>query len=309
VSGIGVILNPNSRLNIKSPDRIERLGFIVGDKGSCHATKSLEDVENLAQTFKEREIEIIGISGGDGTYQQTLTRIIQVYGKTTLPKIALLGGGTMNDIVTCFGIRGTPEMILTRLITKYHQDVSFKQLECPILKVNDQYGFLFGNGVLYRFIANYNKVENSTRLTAARMLLQDVSSGVVHGPKAMELLKRIDTEVLVDGKEWPFKNYSSLICGTIKTLGFGFNALYRARSQAGKFQIIGCSLTPRQLITSFPQILLNQKIKSDNWLDAMTSHISIKYETPEGHTLDGEIFGPYKKVDISLGPTLKLVIA
>lgn len=91
--GIGVVLNPYSRSNRKNPWRAEELGFIVGDKGSCHATHSIEDVEILAGQFKERQIEVLGLSGGDGTYQKTLTTFVKVYGAAPLPKIALLGGG------------------------------------------------------------------------------------------------------------------------------------------------------------------------------------------------------------------------
>src|SRR3989338_9471201 len=87
--GIGVILNPYSRSNRKNPGRAERLGFIVGDKGSCHATRDISDVERFAQEFKERGVEILGLSGGDGTYQRTLTTFVKIYGETPLPQIAL----------------------------------------------------------------------------------------------------------------------------------------------------------------------------------------------------------------------------
>ena len=72
MAGIGVILNPHSRSNRNNPDRVKRFGFIVGDKGSCHETKTLDDVKKLAHEFRDREIEILGISGGDGTLHKTL---------------------------------------------------------------------------------------------------------------------------------------------------------------------------------------------------------------------------------------------
>ncbi|MBI4124930.1 MAG: sphingosine kinase, partial [Deltaproteobacteria bacterium] len=86
MAGIGVILNPYSRSNRKNPERAEELGFIVGDKGSCYATHSIEDVKKLAREFKSRSIDIIGIAGGDGTYQKTLTVLVHVYGRDPLPK-------------------------------------------------------------------------------------------------------------------------------------------------------------------------------------------------------------------------------
>ncbi|HPM41898.1 MAG TPA: sphingosine kinase, partial [bacterium] len=67
MSGIGIILNPHSRSNRKNPERIKQLGFIVGDRGSCHATETLDQVRDLAREFRNRGVEVLGISGGDGT--------------------------------------------------------------------------------------------------------------------------------------------------------------------------------------------------------------------------------------------------
>lgn len=308
MSGIGVVLNPYSRSNRKNPDRAEELGFIVGDKGSCHATHSIEDVKELAREFQSRQIEILGLSGGDGTYQKTLTAIVDVYRGTPLPKIALLGGGTMNNVVGCLGIQGTPETILSRLIYKYHQGGEFREQNLPLLKVNNQYGFLFGNGLLNNFLVDFNKVKGSTRWTAARMLIGDIFGALLQTRRAFEISRRVEAEVLVDGRPWPFKNYTSIFAGTVETLGLGFNALYRARKEPGKFQILCMSLPPRQVIVSFPILLMGRKVPSENWLDATASQVEIRTKEPEGFMLDGELYPPVTTVNLSLGPTLRVIV-
>lgn len=307
MAGIGVILNPYSRSNRKNPERAEELGFIVGDKGSCYATRSLEDVKKLAREFKKREIEIVGISGGDGTYQKTLTVLTNVYGKDPLPKIALLGGGTMNNVVHCLKIRGTPETILSRLIYKYHQNEPFQETRIPLLKVNEGYGFLFGNGLLYRFLIDFNRAEGPTQWTAARMLLSAIGHAILHSRRGKELCARIDAEVSVDGKPWPFKNYTTIFAGTVETLGLGFDALYRARQQPDKFQICAFSLPPRQVAVSFPVLLMGRKVPSENWLDDLAGRVEILYREPQGYMFDGELYPPVSQVRLQLGPLLSLV--
>ncbi|MDP2600272.1 MAG: diacylglycerol kinase family protein [Deltaproteobacteria bacterium] len=308
MSGIGVILNPYSRSNRKNPGRAERLGFIVGDKGSCHATRDISDVERLAQEFKDRGVEILGISGGDGTYQKTLTTFIKIYGETPLPQIAFLGGGTMNNVVHCMGIRGTPEMILSRLIYKYHEDTPSKMSECPLLKVNEIYGFLFGNGLLYRFLCDFNKVDGPTQWTAAWMLLEAMCHALANSKRGCELCRKVDAEVTVDGKLWPFKNYTTIFAGTVETLGLGFDALYRARKVPGKFQLLSFSLPPRQVVWSFPRLLLGKPVPSENWLDDMAGEVVIKTKEPEGFMLDGELYPETTEVRLSLGPQLKIIV-
>lgn len=309
MSGIGVILNPYSRSNRKNPERVEELGFIVGDKGSCYATHSIEDVKKLAKEFMAREIEILGLAGGDGTYQKTLTALVHVYGKTPLPKIALLGGGTMNNVVSCLGIKGTPETILSRLIYKYHQGQPFQETGLPLLKVNDHYGFLFGNGLLYRFLVDFNKVEAPTQWSAAHMLMTAITQAVLQTKRGKALCERLDAEVKVDGRPWPFKNYTTIFAGTVKTLGLGFHALYRAQSEANKFQICAFSLPPRQVVSSFPILMMGRKVPSENWLDDLASHVQIRYREPQGFMLDGELYSPIPHVDLSLGPVLKIIVS
>lgn len=306
--GIGVILNPYSRSNRRNPDRAQELGFIVGDKGSCHATHDIADVKKLSLEFKERKVEIIGLSGGDGTYQKTLTILSQVYGATPLPIIALLGGGTMNNVVNHLGIPGTPETILSRIIYKYHQDISFKLADLPLLKVNERYGFLFGNGLLYRFLSDFSKVEGPTQWRALRMLFEAMIQALFNSKRGLELCERFDAQVLVDGKPWPFKNYTTIFAGTVKTLGLGFHALYRTGKEPGRFQACAFSLPPRSIVWSFPILLMGKKVPSENWCDSMASHIVIHYQEPQGYMLDGELYPPVPKVDLSLGPLLKIIV-
>ncbi|MDO8493814.1 MAG: diacylglycerol kinase family protein [Deltaproteobacteria bacterium] len=306
--GIGVILNPHSRLNVKDPDRIDRLGFIVGDRGSCHATKSLEDVRKLALEFKSRGVEVIGISGGDGTYQRTLTTLIQAYGESPLPKIALLGGGTMNNIVKCLKIKGTPETVLSRLIYRYHQGSPFKETRLKMMKVNDIYGFLFGNGLLYNFLCDYNKVEHSTPWTAARLLAVAACHALLNDRRAQKIAQRVEARLLVDGREHPFKNFVTIFGGTVETLGLGFNVLYRARSTEDKFQLSGFSLPPRQIIFSFPLLFLGRKVPSENWIDELASRVTIETEEPQGFMLDGEVYEPVRKIELSIGKILDVIV-
>lgn len=214
----------------------------------------------------------------------------------------------MNNVVGCLKIRGTPETILSRLIYKYHQDIPFKEEQCRLLKVNNQYGFLFGNGLLYRFLCDFNKVEHPTQWTAVSMLVEEVLGAIFNNKRACEICRRIDAEVEVDGKPWPFKNYVTIFAGTVETLGLGFHALYRARKEEGKFQLVSFSMPPRQIICSFPILLMGRKVSSEHSLDTMASQVKIVSKEPEGFMLDGELYPAVNEVNISLGPTLNVIV-
>ncbi|MBU4485168.1 hypothetical protein KKA47_07100 [bacterium] len=309
MAGIGVILNPHSRSNRKNPERVKKLSFIVGDKGSCRATHDSLDVPNVLSEFKEKSIDVLGISGGDGTLHYVLTEMLKVYGKDKFPKIALLRGGTMNNAAQALGVAGTPEKILSNLIYKYHAGDEFKMTRVHLMNVNGMHGFLFGMGLVSRCVEiYYEAAKHPSPLTALMVGCRIVGSFLLNTEWANGLCKRFDAKVVVDGKEWPFKNYVAVTSGTVETFGFGFNPFYRTRTEPGRFQSIGISLPPRTLLCKVLNSFLSRPINSENSLDEMASKVEITCSEPHKYTIDGELFGPVDKITVEVGPLLDVII-
>ena len=308
--GIGIIINPYSRSNRKNPERVKRMGFIVGDRGSCHATDTLAQVRELAHEFRQRQIDILGISGGDGTNHKTLTTFIEVYGETPLPKIAFLRGGTMNNIAGQLGVRGASEKILSNLILTYHEGGSFTERRINMIRVNGLYGFLFGAGLITRFIDIYEHVEGGpTPARAAWLLMRAMCSSLWNGKFAQHLCERFDARITIDGKLMPFRNYMMIFSGTMQTLGFNFRPLYRATSEEGRFQTVGICCTGRGLITTFPSALLARPARSENYIDEMGSRVLLEFEKPIPYTIDGDWpESPSERIEITTGPLLTCIV-
>ncbi len=307
MSGIGVVLNPYSRSYKKNPVRMERFGFIVGDKASCHVTKSLEDLAELAKEFKEKGIEILGISGGDGTIHVTLSTFLDVYGDTPLPKIAFLRGGTMNNIANTMKIKGYPEKVLSNLITKYHSDEEFQMQEVDLINVNGRHGFLWGTGLISRFIEEYYK-GTPTPINAGKLLAYFLSSAAFNTDFILRMCERFDAKVTVNGVEWPYKNYVSLHAGSIETFGLHFDPFHRAREKAGHFHMLGCSATPRIVLSGFPWIFMRKKVPSEHYLEDITNEVVIEFAEPMKHQLDGDLQPATDKIILKTGPRLKVVV-
>src|SRR5580704_17382124 len=125
MSGIGVVLNPRSRRNLRDPKAALRLARTLGDHGVVRQVDSIEDLHRTAEDFRHLDIDVLGISGGDGTNHVTITGFLDVYGNgkvadsaapALLPQIAFLRGGTMNTVANSVGIQhGKPEGLLSRL--------------------------------------------------------------------------------------------------------------------------------------------------------------------------------------------------
>lgn len=309
MAGIGIILNPHSSSNRRNPERIRHLAFIVGDKGSCHATQDVLDVQQIAGEFKERCIDILGISGGDGTIHHTLSTFIEVYGAQPLPNIALLRGGTMNNVAFAVGVKGTPESILSNLIVKYHEGASFQSTEVHCLCINGKYGFLFGNGMVSRFIEEYIRRGEGGAVKAGMLMAQGIVSCLINSGFMLEMARRFDAKVTVDGQVWPFKNYVVLDAGTIKPFGLGFKPFYRCREKPDHFHMIGFSMTPRKIIYGLLPVWLGRPTGSEHYLEAVAREVVIALAEPQIYMVDGEINGPTDRIVLTCGPRLTMVVA
>src|SRR5580704_18926574 len=140
MSGIGVVFNPRSRRNLGDPSAARRLADALGDHGVVREAHSRDELHRIAEDFANLGIEVLGISGGDGTNHVTITGFLDVYGARALPQLAFLRGGTMNTVANSVGIsEGKPEGLLGRLIRAYAERASrpLANVERHVMKIGD----------------------------------------------------------------------------------------------------------------------------------------------------------------------------
>ena len=105
--GIGVISNRNARLNKLHPELKDQLAYVMGSDGEVSSTGSITDAYKAAELFRRIGIDIIAISGGDGTAHRTMEILVEVYGDAPMPPILLLPTGTQNMVPRSCGTEGT----------------------------------------------------------------------------------------------------------------------------------------------------------------------------------------------------------
>ena len=79
MSGIGVVFNPRSRKNVRDPRAAVRLARALGDHGEVREARSVDALHRIAEDFKAQAIDVLGISGGDGTNHVTITGFLDVH--------------------------------------------------------------------------------------------------------------------------------------------------------------------------------------------------------------------------------------
>lgn len=305
--GIGIVINPKGKKYQKDPDKIGKLSFIVGDRGSYTATEDLHDLRRVAEEFKTRDIDILAIGGGDGTNHVTLTHFIEAYGEKPLPKVTFLRGGTMNTMANACKIKGTPEKLLSNLIYKYHEGEEFEMTEMDMMQINDKYGFIFGCGAIYRFMEYYYSGMSPSPPKATWTLLRSITSALLNTKFSRELFKRFDADVWVDGQKWPFANWSALYAGSIPILGLKFRVFHYSK-EFQRFHAAGFSVPPRNILHTIPRLYLGKKPHCDEMLEAPAKEMKIEFAEPMPYNVDGDMLPSAKKVVVKTGPRLKILI-
>lgn len=112
---IGVLGNPLSRRNRKLLPGIEALLARHADVLYVRLDR-FDALGEAVRRFAEAQVELLIISGGDGTVAATLTEIFEHAVFAERPRLALLPGGTSNTIAGDVGLRGRPLDALARCL-------------------------------------------------------------------------------------------------------------------------------------------------------------------------------------------------
>jgi len=97
----------------------------------------------------------VAVHGGDGTLHKVVTALGEAFGEEPLPPIALLPGGTMNVVATSLGLRAEPLAFVRALVADARAGHAPEVVTRRCMRVGDQLGFVFGNGLASNFLGEY----------------------------------------------------------------------------------------------------------------------------------------------------------
>lgn len=314
MAGIGVVLNPRSRKNLRDPGAASRLARKLGDSGVVREARSVDELYRIAEDFKRLGIDVLGISGGDGTNHVTLTGFINVYEGAGLPHIAFLRGGTMNTVANSVGVsRGRPDGLLDRLMVAYSERATrpLGGVERRVMRVGDHFGFLFGTGVVYGFLAEYYRDGEPTPLVAAKTLVRGVGSTLVGGEMVRRMAEPFrGTVELEDGTVWGERDYLSVAAGTIDQIGLNFRPFYRFGERDDGFHILGVKTTPFGFVTQLPRIHRARPMQPHRVDEAVTGRAIVRAARGERmrYMIDGDLHEGPSELEVTIGPRVRIVV-
>jgi diacylglycerol kinase (ATP) len=315
--GIGVVFNPKSRRNLRDPSAAGRLAQRLGDHGVVRAARSVDELYRIAEDFKRLDIDVLGISGGDGTNHVTITGFIDVYAGMALPQLAFLRGGTMNTVANSVGVRkDRPEGLLARLIRDYvaRSSQPLENVERHVMHVRakdgNHYGFLFGTGVVYGFLAEYYRDAEPSPIVAAKTLARGIGSTIVRGEMIRRMARPFRGSVeLEGGARWEERNYLAVAAGTIAQIGLNFRPFYRYDEQPSAFHAVGIYASPFQFVRDLPRIWRAEPMRPGRTEEGVVSRMVVR--SADGrmrYMIDGDLHESEGEVEVAIGPRVRLLV-
>ncbi|RJO69573.1 MAG: hypothetical protein C4523_06040 [Myxococcales bacterium] len=309
MAGIGVINNPRSRQNVRNPERIPKLGYILGGRGESKETRTFEELEDCLREFKRLSIDILAINGGDGSTHVTLTKLIEVYGEQPLPMIALLRGGTLNTISASFGIKGQPDYILYNIAAKYAEGAPFKTHETNLINANGKYSFLYGNGFVANFMQTYYATGRPSPSHGVAVMLRGVASIFTGAGLARRWFEPVQAVVTIDGETLPDRAFTAMLAATVENIGVGFRPWCRAFWEPDKFHAICFTSSPLSFAPDIPLVWFARPIHPRNAHEMLAKEMTIEAEKPFYYTQDGDMYTCEDgKMKIAIGPRVTIIV-
>lgn len=327
--GIGVVLNPRSRRNLRDPRAASRLARTLGDHGVVREARSIDELYRIAEDFRREDIDVLAISGGDGTNHVTLTGFIDVYGGATMPQVALLRGGTMNTVANSVGVsKGRPEGLLGRLLRDYAQRASapLENVERHVMRIGPRagaardkthYGFLFGTGVVHGFLAEYYRDGEPSPLVAAKTLARGIGSAFIRGETIRRMARPFRGSVVLDDgtggppheTRWEERDYLAVAAGTIAHIGLNFKPFHRYDERPGAFHMLGIHASPVAFVQELPRIHRCEPMRPGKTYEAVATRAFVR--SADGvlrYMIDGDLHEAEGELEVAIGPRVRLVV-
>ncbi|MBK8266289.1 MAG: hypothetical protein IPK80_33800 [Nannocystis sp.] len=334
---VGVITNPNSKKNWRHPDRRRAIQEAVGHLGVVRETKSLDELPGAVDELLDAGIRYWVCDGGDGTLHWVLNAVHDAVrargggGPCELPIVVPTNGGTVDFIARKARLKGDAPSIVGRLVRELAAGREPETITIDTVRVCgegpdgglDRLGLASAlGGVAQAFFDRYYALPKERgALAIAGVMGAAVSTALLDSlasplrrlmPVGLsgyeDFFRPTRALVEVDGKQLGFTTFSSLQIGSIDINLAGVVRCFRHAHEGGVLHFQAISMSPLGVVCNVPNIVLGTPILGKQVFDDRARRVSIIAESGEvlRPVIDGEMFAPLERVELSLGPTLRI---
>jgi hypothetical protein len=318
VTRIGVLSNPRSQRNRKGMNGLrtvlEQAPEVVHED-----VLDFTELGAILKRFREEEVSLLAVNGGDGTVQAVLTELMNDRQADAHPALAILPGGMTNVIARDVGLNGSPAKALARLIRKVRAGQPLEQLRRPLLGLTMSpgsrpvYGMFFGAAAFYQAIMLAHEKVHPTgvagSLASAASLSLILLRLLTSRPGPDNPLYHGEAIALkLDGEQRPEQPYLLLLATTLHRLILGMMPFWGGGG--GAIRCTSLKFPPQHLGRALLPVLRGRPkpwMAAEGYKSETATDLSIATRCPV--VLDGEVFHPLPGLPIRLRGDREAVFA
>lgn len=318
MGGIAVLSNPRSGVNKRNPALVQKLAYMLGDKGELRQPPDLDHLEETVRELKARDVDVVCVNGGDGTLHKVLSALVRVYSEgatgealrqVRLPRIAILRSGTLNTMSRNIGLKTKAEEMLGRVVSAHHGGPPLRTVERSLIVVNGEHaGFIFGIGVLARYMRLYYEGGTTGAIKALRVFLQVCISAAFGTSLAEELFHPEPWRIESDGVPWEASGYAAVAIGTVRDIGLGFELWARALDDPERMHALGFACSPATVLPLLPNIFMGRAISAEGLLQGLPHRLTITGDAAIDLMMDGDFVPGVEQLVVEAGPRVRFLV-
>ena len=309
MAGIGVVVNPHASGNRRRPGRVDRFRSIVGPDGEVVATKDLADVEVTLARFHERNVDIIAVCGGDGSFYHVVSRVVRIWGRDAIPLLLPLRGGTMNNLSrTIRARRKRAESMLSHVVKDYRQGRTHEVTQRDLIAVNgSDFGYIVGAGLIVNFLRLYYSGRKPGPVRAFFLLAMLGLSNVFGTSLITGVVKPFEADVECDGERVPFRAFTMILASSVAHIGLGVRPFYLSARKRGYMHVLAGPATATELLGKLWRFFRGFPANLPTLHDTMTRTMRIEFAEPTAYTINGELLQPVRTLELTPGPRVSFI--
>jgi len=295
---IGVLTNPLSGTNRKGLETISQT-ISKYPQAAQQNVQTPRDISNALLDFARQKVDLVVISGGDGTVQAVLTVLFNHQPFAKQPQLIVLEAGTTNMIAGDVGVLGDQNNALHRLF-QWAQTGSGRvtKIQRPVLRLQVpgqevKYGMFFGAASISQGIQYYHKNLHNKGLrgfpgiclTLARYLW-----ATIRKPSQSTTAFRI--EYGLNGQPLQKENFLLLFVSTLDRLFFGLRPFWG--QEKGPLRFTAVRSPAKHLLRVLPSLARGRPTDKGTLENGYYSNNvdEVKLFLDSSVALDGEIYTP-----------------
>ncbi|HTK60597.1 MAG TPA: hypothetical protein VL283_05350 [Candidatus Baltobacteraceae bacterium] len=277
-----------------------------GVRFEVNMTRSLEELGEVKERLmRDAPPDFIVLLGGDGNTQKTLGEDGEFLRYLTAdperaPEVIVLGAGSKNVVPTALKLLSSDQSVKAQLhalevvCQKIARGIPRDIVCCPILKINERYGFIYGSGLVVNALDAYYEHEAgpSRALKTGLSTVWRETVGRLSPWRRPSIFRRFDAgmcwrDEVGDEQAIGMSRFNAVLASSLREVNPWLKVTHRTGERLGCFHAICYDNGFWRSAMNLPAMIVGAPLIG-SVEDAVTDRLIIRYGQPMRHTIDGE---------------------